>query len=142
MMIAIGCDHAGYELKEAVKNYLDMNGITYKDFGTYGTESVDYPVYAKKVCASIQTGESDFGILVCGTGIGMSIAANKQKSIRAACCADTYGAKMTRLHNDANVLALGSRITGSGLALDIVKQFLSTEFEGGRHCARVGMYDS
>jgi len=116
-----------------------MNDIIFIDFGTTGTESVDYPTYAKKVCSSIQAGESSFGILVCGTGIGMAIAANKQRGIRAANCCDTYSAKMTRLHNDANVLTLGSRVTGSGLAIEIVKQFLSVEFERGRHSERVNM---
>ena len=141
MIISIASDHAGYELKEIIKNYFDINGIIYIDFGTDSTESVDYPVFAKKVCASIQTGESTFGILVCGTGIGMSIAANKHKNIRAACCGDTFGAKMARLHNDANVLTLGSRITGQGLALEIVRKFLSVDFEGGRHSGRLGMID-
>ena len=142
MIISIASDHAGYELKETVKKYFDMNDITYLDFGTYSTESVDYPVYAKKVCASIQTGESDFGVLVCGTGIGMCIAANKHMNIRAASCSETYSAKMARLHNDANVLTFGSRVIGPGLAVDIIKMFLSTDFEGGRHSERVNMYDS
>jgi len=142
MIISIASDHAGYELKEIIKDYFDMNGITYTDFGTNSTESVDYPLYAKKVCASIQTSESDFGILVCGTGIGMCIAANKHRTIRAACCHDTYSAKMARLHNDANILTLGARVIGSGLAVEIVKKFLSVNFEGGRHIERVNMYDS
>jgi len=142
MIISIASDHAGYELKEIIKNYFDMNDITYTDFGTHSTESVDYPVYAKKVCASIQTGESDFGVLVCGTGIGMCIAANKHRNIRAACCHDTFSAKMSRLHNDANVITMGSRVIGSGLALDILKKFLATDFEGGRHSERLSMYDS
>jgi len=142
VIISIASDHAGYDLKETVKKYFDINDITYLDFGTYSTESVDYPVYAKKVCASIQTGESDFGVLVCGTGIGMCIAANKHMNIRAACCCETYSAKMSRLHNDANVLTFGSRVIGPGLAIDIVKMFLSTDFEGGRHSERVNMYDS
>ncbi|MCL2775112.1 MAG: ribose 5-phosphate isomerase B [Oscillospiraceae bacterium] len=139
MIISIAADHAGYELKEVIKNYFDMTDIPYMDFGTNSTEAVDYPVYAQKVCAALQTGESDFGILVCGTGIGMAIAANKHKDIRAANCTDTYSAKMARLHNDANVLTLGSRVTGAGLVLDIIKQFLSTEFEGGRHSERLDM---
>jgi len=141
MIIAIASDHAGYELKEIIKDYFDMNGIVFTDFGTNSTESVDYPVYAKKVCASIQTGESNFGILVCGTGIGMAIAANKRKNIRAACCHETFSAKMARLHNDANVLTLGSRVVGSGIALEIVKKFLSVDFEGGRHSGRLSMID-
>jgi ribose 5-phosphate isomerase B len=118
-----------------------MSDIQYIDLGTNSTESVDYPVYAKKVCAAVQTGECNFGILVCGTGIGMCIAANKHKNIRAACCGDTYSAKMARLHNDANVLTLGSRVIGSGLAIDIVKQFFAAEFEGGRHSERLDMLD-
>ena len=142
MIISIASDHAGYELKEIIKNYFDMNSINYADFGTYNTESVDYPVYAKKVCTSVQTRESDFGILVCGTGIGMCIAANKHRNIRAACCHDTYSAKMARLHNDANVITLGSRVIGPGVALDVLKKFLATDFEGGRHSGRVSMYDS
>ena len=138
-MIALGCDHLGYELKEELKNYFDLNQILYIDFGTSSKESVDYPVYAKKVCASIQTGECEYGILICGTGIGMAISANKHKGIRSACCGDTYSAKMARLHNNAQVLTLGSRVTGGGLALDIIKIFLATDFEGGRHSARVDM---
>ena len=141
MIIAIASDHAGYELKEIIKDYFDMNNIVYKDFGTNSAESVDYPIYAKKVCASIQTGENDFGVLVCGTGIGMCIAANKHKNIRAACCHETFSAKMARLHNDANVLTIGSRAIGPGLALEIVKKFLSADFEGGRHSGRLSMID-
>lgn len=140
-MLAIGCDHNGYELKEEVKNYFDLNNIPYIDFGTSSKESVDYPIYAKKVCTSIQTGDCNQGILICGTGIGMAIAANKQKGIRAVCCSDTYSAKMSRLHNDANVLTLGSRVIGIGLVMDIIKVFLSTDFEGGRHGERVNMYN-
>jgi len=140
--VSIASDHAGYGLKEAVKNYFDQSGVDYLDFGPEGTEAVDYPVYAKKVCASIQTGESDFGVLVCGSGIGMAIVANKHKEIRAACCHEAYSAKMARLHNDANVLTLGSRIVGPGLAIEAVKQFLATDFEGGRHSGRVDMINS
>ena len=139
MIVSIAADHAGYELKEVIKNYFEMTDIAYIDFGTDSTESVDYPVYAQKVCTSLQTGECDFGVLVCGTGIGMSIAANKHKDIRAANCSDTYSAKMARLHNDANILTLGSRVVGTGLALDIIKQFLSADFEGGRHSERLNM---
>ena len=142
MIISVASDHNGYEMKEMLKNYFDLNNITYIDFGTNSTESVNYPIYAKKVCSSIQTGESDFGILVCGTGIGMCMMSNKQRNIRAACCHDTYSAKMARLHNDANIITMGSRVIGPGLALDIVKKFLATDFEGGRHSERVSMYDS
>ena len=141
MVISIASDHAGFELKEIIKNHFDLNNITYIDFGTHSTESVDYPVYANKVCASIKTGESELGVLVCGTGIGMCIAANKQKNIRAACCGDIYSAKMARLHNDANVITLGSRVIGSGLAIEVVKKFIATDFEGGRHTGRVNMFD-
>ena len=142
MIISIAADHAGYELKEIIKHYFDMADIPYIDFGTDSAEAVDYPVYAKKVCAAVQTGECDLGVLVCGTGIGMSIAANKHKGIRAANCGDTFSAKMMRLHNDANILTLGSRVIGSGLAIEIIKTFLSTDFEGGRHVERVNMYDT
>ena len=141
MIVAIASDHAGYDLKEIIKHYFDMSNIIYEDFGTYSTESVDYPIYAKKVCASVQIGESDFGVLVCGTGIGMAIAANKHRNIRAACCHDTYSAKMARLHNDANVITLGSRIIGSGLAIEVIEKFLSADFEGGRHSGRLNMLD-
>ena len=138
-LLAIGCDHGGYELKKEILAYLDKEGIAYKDFGCDSTESVNYPVYAKKVCEAIQSGECWRGILVCGTGIGMSMAANKHKGIRAACCENTFSARFTRMHNDANVLCLGGRVVGAGLALDMVKLFLETEFEGGRHAQRVAM---
>lgn len=141
-MIAVGSDHAGFELKQKIIEYLELIGEEFKDFGTYTAESVDYPVYASKVCNAVQTGECKFGILVCGTGVGMSMTANKYKGIRAAVCSDTYSAKMTRLHNDANILAIGSRVVGEGLALDIVKIFLETPFEGGRHSERVKIIDS
>ncbi|MBQ7699961.1 MAG: ribose 5-phosphate isomerase B [Clostridia bacterium] len=137
-MLAIGCDHGGYELKEAIKTYLTANNIEFTDFGCDG-ESVNYPDYADKVCRAIQSGKCYRGILVCGTGIGMSMAANKHKGIRAACCSDTFSARMTRAHNDANVLCLGGRVVGFGLAIDMVELFLKTEFEGGRHQVRVDM---
>ncbi|MBO4869943.1 MAG: ribose 5-phosphate isomerase B [Clostridia bacterium] len=137
-ILAIGCDHGGYELKEAIKSYLTANDIEFKDFGCDG-ESVNYPDYADKVCRAIQSGKCYRGILVCGTGIGMSMAANKHKGIRAACCSDTFSARMTRAHNDANVLCLGGRVVGFGLATDLVELFLKTEFEGGRHQVRVDM---
>ena len=138
-LLAIGSDHGGYELKKEILAYLDKEGIAYRDFGCDSTESVNYPVYAKKVCEAIQSGECYRGILVCGTGIGMSMAANKHKGIRAACCENTFSARFTRMHNDANVLCLGGRVVGAGLALDMVKLFLETEFEGGRHAQRVAM---
>ena len=138
-MIAIGSDHGGFELKqEIMKHHADM-GLEYKDYGTYTTDSCDYPVYGEAVARAVADGECDKGILICGTGIGISISANKVKGVRAALCGDCYSAEFTRLHNDANVLALGARTTGSGLALKIVDTFLGTEFEGGRHARRVAM---
>ncbi len=136
-MIAIACDHGGFRLKNAIMEYLKQNGFEYKDFGCFDEGSCDYPDYAKKVCASVKNNESKLGILVCGTGIGMSIAANKVKGIRAALCSDTFSAKATRSHNDANVLCLGQRVVGEGLAIEIVSAFLSSEFEGDRHINRV-----
>ena len=141
-MIAIGSDHAGYILKEEIKKYLDTLEIPYIDFGTDSEEDADYPIYAKKVCMSILRYECEKGILICGTGIGMSIIANKHKGIRAAVCSDTYSAKYTRLHNDANVLTIGSRVIGRGLAREIVRIFLETEFSGGKYQARIDMYES
>ena len=140
-ILAIGCDHGGYELKEFIKNMLEAENIEYKDFGCDG-EPVNYPDYADKVCRAIQSGECYRGILVCGTGIGMSMAANKHAGIRAACCSDEYSARMTRQHNDANVLCLGGRVVGFGLAADMVQLFLNTEFEGGRHQTRVDMLNA
>ncbi len=140
-ILAIACDHGGYELKKEIISYLEANSIAYKDLGCDSTASVDYPVYAKKLCETIQSGECYRGILICGTGIGISIAANKHKGIRAACCSDTFSARMTRMHNDANVLCMGGRVVGAGLATDMVKLFLETEFEGGRHAARVAMIE-
>ncbi|MCL2099098.1 MAG: ribose 5-phosphate isomerase B [Oscillospiraceae bacterium] len=137
MIIALACDHAGFNLKIKVRDYLDNCDIKYIDFGSHDTQAVNYVDYAKKLCESINSSESDMGVLVCGTGIGMAMAANKHKNIRAACCSDTYSAKMTRLHNDANVLTMGERVTGAGLALEILKIFLETEFMGGYHAPRV-----
>jgi len=137
MKIAIGSDHGGYDLKENIKNHLVEKGYEVTDFGCYNKESCDYPDIAKEAALSVAKGENTFGVLVCGTGIGISIAANKIKGIRCAHCADTYCAHMTRQHNDANMIALGERVTGTGLALDIVDTFLNTEFEGGRHERRV-----
>jgi ribose 5-phosphate isomerase B len=139
--IAIACDHGGYQLKLQIMQHLTEQGYTYVDYGTNSEASVDYPVYAKKVCAAIQEGASDYGILICGTGIGMSMAANKQKGIRAACCTDTFSARFTRLHNDANVLCLGARVLGAGLALDLVDLYLTTPFEGGRHSNRIALLE-
>ena len=136
-MIALGSDHAGFPLKEEIKAYLDANNIAYTDCGAYSTASVDYPYQAKKACDLVVSGECDKAILCCGTGIGISIAANKVKGIRAACCTDYFSAKYTRMHNDANALCLGARVIGVGAALELVNVFLNTEFEGGRHQRRV-----
>ena len=138
MKIALGADHGGYELKEKIKQYLvKREGIELIDFGTNSVESVDYPKYGHAVAKSIIDKEVDYGILVCGTGIGISIAANKIKGIRAANCTNTTMARLSRQHNDANILALGARIVGDVIALDIVDEFLSASFEGGRHQKRV-----
>ena len=136
-MIALGCDHGGYNLMGEIKALLDEKGFEYKDFGTDSEKSVDYPDFAKPVATAVSDGECERGILVCGTGIGMSIAANKVPGIRAALCGDCFSAEMTRRHNDANILCLGARTTGAGLALKIAEIFLDTPFEGGRHAARV-----
>lgn len=138
MKIALGADHGGYELKEKIKKHLmQKENIEVIDMGTHSTDSVDYPKYGHEVANLVVKKEADFGILVCGTGIGISIAANKIKGIRAALCFNTTMAKLTRQHNDANILALGARITGDVLALDIVDEFLSASFEGGRHAKRI-----
>ena len=136
-MIAIGCDHGGFNLKNAIMKKLEEMEYDYKDFGTYSTDSCDYPDIAKEVCKAITSGECDKGILVCGTGIGMSIAANKVKGIRAAHVTDTFSARMTKEHNDANVICLGERITGIEIALEIVEAYLNATFQGGRHANRV-----
>ena len=138
-MIAIGSDHGGFELKQEIMKHLAELGLEYKDFGTYTTDSCDYPVYGEAVARAVVGGECEKGIIICGTGIGISIAANKVKGARAALCSECYSAEFTRLHNDANILALGARTTGSGLALKIVDTFLNTEFEGGRHARRVAL---
>ena len=138
--IFIGADSAGYTLKEEVKNYLTEKGYEVTDCGCDSTASCHYPEFASKVCEGVQAElDSSFGILICGTGIGMSMCANKHRGIRAALCSDTYSARMTRCHNDANLLCMGARVIGSCLALDIVDAFLGAEFEGGRHALRVGM---
>ena len=135
-MIAIGSDHAGYALKCEMIKHLEEKGVEFIDCGCNG-ESVDYPDIAEKTCEKVTSGEADKAILICGTGVGISISANKIKGIRAALCGDWYSAKYTRLHNDANVLCMGGRVIGAGTAEEIVRVFLSTEFEGGRHAARV-----
>ena len=135
--IAVACDHGGFELKQEIIKYLISQGIDFVDLGSYNLNPVDYPDYAHLVCEAISNGEAGGGILICGTGIGMSMAANKHKGIRAACCSDTYSVKMTRKHNDANILCIGGRVLGSGAACDKVELFLSTEHEHGRHDYRV-----
>lgn len=140
--VALASDHAGYPLKEELKKHLESEGYTVTDLGTDGPASVDYPVFADRLCAAVTGGLCRLGILVCGTGIGMSIAANKHPGIRAACCSDSFSARLTRMHNDANVLCLGARVVGTGLAAELADLFLSTPFEGGRHTARVEMLNA
>ncbi len=140
-MIAIGCDHGGFLLKEAIVAYLKDKDIAFTDFGTYDEESVDYPIYAKKVSKAVQKGDCEFGILCCGTGIGMSIAANKHKGIRAALVCDSFSAEMTRRHNDANVLCMGGRVLDIKSGVAFAEIFLNTPFEGGRHSKRVAMLE-
>ncbi len=141
-MIAIGCDHGGYELKKAIMKHLEERGLEYKDFGCDSLESADYPAYARKTAQAVADGECEKGILICGTGIGISIAANKVKGIRAALCTDCFMAEATRQHNDANILALGGRVVGEGLALKIVDTFLDTEFSNEeRHIRRISMIE-
>ena len=137
MRVAIGADHAGYELKEIIKHTLDELRVPYRDFGTESDESVDYPDYAAKVGKGVAAGEFDRGILVCGTGIGMALAANKIAGVRAAPVVDLETARLARSHNDANVLAIGARVTPPERALDLVRLFLKTEFDGGRHERRL-----
>ncbi len=137
MKIAIGSDHGGYVLKEFIKNHLQEKGFNIKDFGTDSTASTDYPDYARAVAEAVASGDFNKGILICGTGIGMSMAANKVPGIRCALVGDCFSAKATREHNDANIIALGERVTGQGLALEIVHMWLNAEFEGGRHQKRV-----
>ncbi len=136
-MIVLASDHAGYPLKEEIKAYLDEKGVEYIDCGADSTASVDYAQFAQKACLKVTSGEADKAILCCGTGIGISMAANKVKGIRAACCSDFFSAKFTRLHNDANALCMGARVIGAGLACELVDVFINTEFEGGRHQRRV-----
>jgi len=137
MKIALACDHGGFSLKEVIKSYLEELSIEYVDYGTYSEESVDYPDFAYRAAKAIVEGEADRGIFICGTGIGISIAANKVRGIRAALCYNVYAAEMSRRHNDANVLCLGGRVLGTELAKRIVKTWLETPFEGGRHQRRI-----
>lgn len=136
-MLAIGSDHGGYELKQAVMKHLAERGVEYRDYGTYSSESCDYPDFGEAVGRAVASGECERGIVICGTGIGISIAANKVRGVRCALCGDCYSAEMTRRHNDANVLAMGARVLGEGLALKIVDTFLDTGFDGGRHTRRI-----
>lgn len=137
-MIAIGCDHAGVEMKKAIIDALTEKGFEFKDLGTDG-KPCDYPVVAKAVCDEIINGNCEKGILICGTGIGMSMSANKVKGIRAALCSDSFSTKFTRLHNDANVMCMGARVLGNGLAVELAEIFLTTGFEGGRHQRRIDL---
>ena len=141
-MIAIACDHGAVELKKEIEAMLDEMGLSYQDFGTDSHASVDYPVYAEKAARAVTSGTCDRGILLCGTGLGMSLAANKVRGIRCALCGDCYSAEMARRHNNANMLALGARVIGPELAKKITQIFLTTDFEGGRHARRVGMIDT
>ena len=141
-MIAIGSDHGGFELKEKLMEHLSERGLEYKDFGTYSSASCDYPIYAKAVARAVASGECDRGIIICGTGIGVSITANKVRGIRAALCGDCFSAEATRQHNDANVLCMGARVVGEGLALKIADTFLDTPFSNDeRHIRRISMIE-
>lgn len=135
--VAIACDHGGYEMKEIIKKHLSSKGVELDDLGTFSSESVDYPDYAHLVAQRIAEGKNKRAILICGTGIGMSITANRYRNVRAALCNDVYSAKMSRQHNDSNVIVLGGRVVGPGLALEITETWLMTEFDGGRHTRRV-----
>ena len=139
MKIAIACDHSALELKEEVKNLLTGRGLECEDFGTNTTDSCHYPVFGARAARAVADGKCDLGIVICGTGIGMSMVANKIKGIRCALCSDTYSAKMTRIHNNSNVLALGARVIGADLAKEIVNAWLDAAFEGGRHQVRIDM---
>ena len=139
MKIAIGCDHSALELKKEIIKYLEELGHSVTDFGTHTTESVDYPVYGRKVAVEVANGNFDGGVLICGTGIGISLAANKVKGIRAAVCSEPYSAKLSKQHNNSNIIAFGARVVGVDLAKMIVKEWLDAEYEGGRHARRVGL---
>jgi ribose 5-phosphate isomerase B len=141
MKIAIGSDHIGYPLKELIKTHLNSQFMDYFDFGVMSGDLADYPLIAKKVGKAVAGNEFDFGILVCGTGVGMSMAANKIKNIRAVVCSDPFSAKMARAHNDANILCLGSLVIGPALMEEILDIFIATAFDGGRHAARIKMLD-
>ena len=138
MKIALGCDHGGFDLMQRVREHLEALGHKAVDFGTYSTESCDYPDFGVKAARAVAEGQCELGIVICTTGIGMSMAANKVRGVRCALCSDCYSAEMTRRHNDANMLALGANVVGPGLAMKIVDTFLTNSFEGGRHARRVG----
>ncbi len=142
MKVALGSDHGGFHLKESLKECLTAWDVAFVDFGCHEPISCDYPVFARKVAEEVAAGHFDCGLLFCGTGVGISIAANKVPGVRAACCSDCYSAKYARLHNNANILALGGRVVGAGLASEMVSLFLFTEFEGGRHQRRVALIES
>ena len=139
MKIVLGCDHAGYNMKDAVKKHIESKGYEVVEVGTFSSDSCHYPKFASAACKKILDGECELGVLICGTGIGMSIAANKHNGIRAACCSEPYSAQLTRQHNDANVLCFGARVVGLGTALTLVDAFIGTEYEGGRHQRRVDL---
>ena len=139
--IVLGADHGGFELKNKIKAHLENRGYAVIDVGTNSSDSCDYPIFASRLCTKIQNNEAELGILVCGTGIGMSMAANKHKGIRAACCSDTFSARLTRLHNNANVLCIGARVVGEGLGIDLVEAFVNAEFEGDRHIKRLSLIE-
>ncbi|MDR2753199.1 MAG: ribose 5-phosphate isomerase B [Oscillospiraceae bacterium] len=142
MTIAIGCDHAATGLKEELKEYMTAQGLGVQDFGTYGAAKADYPVSALKVAAAVTGGACDLGVLLCGTGVGISIAANKVKGIRAVCCSEPFSAKLSRQHNNSNILCMGARVVGRELAKMILDEWLAASFEGGRHAERVAMIDA
>ena len=137
MAVAIGSDHGGFLLKENLKEFLEEQNIDFTDFGSFSTEATDYPDIALKIAKSVASGDCEKGIIICGTGIGVCIAANKVRGIRAALCHDVFSAQMTRKHNNSNILTMGERVIGAGLAIEIVKTWLETEFEGGRHDRRI-----
>ncbi len=141
MKIAVGSDHGGFELKKAVIAHLEKQGYECVDFGCHSPERCDYPVYGEKAARAVASGECELGVLICGTGIGISLAANRVKGIRAAVCSEPYSAKLTREHNNANIIAFGARVVGEGTAMMIVDAFLNAQFQGGRHAERVAMLD-
>ncbi len=138
-MIAIACDHSALDMKKEIESLLEEMGLAYRDFGTCSTDSCDYPIFGVRAARAVASGECERGIVICGTGIGISLAANKVKGIRCALCSEPFSAELTRRHNDANMLALGARVIGPELAKSIVRVFLTTDFEGGRHVRRIAM---